>query len=483
MAERRFDDQFLFGAATAAFQIEGANRTDGRTDSIWDTFCRVDGAVINGDDGSVACDHYHRYRADVALMAALNLQSYRFSVSWTRVQPDAKRANPQGLDFYAELVDELLDRDIMPWLTLYHWDLPQTLQEAGGWANRDTAYRFAEYAHLVHDRLGDRVRVWTTLNEPWCSAFLGYVAGAHAPGIQDPRQGLAAAHHLMLGHGLVVRDLRAADENLRLGLTLNLTPVSPADPESPADREAARQLDGQTNRIFLDPIFAGAYPDDVLADVAGLGLEEVVRDGDLEIISTPIDVLGVNYYQDSVVSGTPRGPVAATEAPTSRATSSPFPAVHDVYPVEQDLPRTDMGWVISPDGLRRLLTRVHADYAGPAGTEVYVTENGVAFADEMASDGSVDDADRVAYLRAHLDAILRAIAEGVPVKGYFYWSLMDNFEWAWGYAKRFGIVRVDYQTQRRTVKASGWEYANIIAGRSLDHASAADAVLTSLGRG
>ena len=472
MAERRFDDGFLFGAATAAFQIEGANHTDGRTDSIWDVFCRVDGAVINGDDGSVACDHYHRYGDDVALMASLGLQSYRFSTSWARVQPDARTANPKGLDFYAKLVDELLERDIMPWLTLYHWDLPQTLQEDGGWANRDTAYRFADYAQLVHDRLGDRVRVWTTLNEPWCSAFLGYAAGVHAPGIQDPAQSLAAAHHLMLGHGLVVQQLRAADERLSLGLTLNLTPYRPADPHAEADLDAVRQLDGQTNRIFLDPIFRGRYPDDVLADVAELGLEEVIRDGDLDIISTPIDVLGVNYYQDAVVSGTPTGPVTATEAPTDRVTGSPFPAVHDVYPVEQDVPRTDMGWVISPDGLRQLLHRVHAEYAGAAGTDLYVTENGVAFADQVAPDSSVDDADRVAYLRAHLDAIHRAVAEGVPVKGYFYWSLMDNFEWAWGYAKRFGIVSVDYETQRRTVKASGWEYADIIAARSLDHADA-----------
>ncbi len=366
MAERRFDDGFLFGAATAAFQIEGGH-TDGRTDSIWDVFCRLDGAVINGDDGSVACDHYHRYGDDVAVMAALGLQSYRFSTSWARVQPDARAANPKGLDFYAKLVDELLEHDILPWLTLYHWDLPQTLQEDGGWANRDTAYRFADYARLVHDRLGDRVRVWTTLNEPWCSAFLGYAAGAHAPGIQDPAQSLAAAHHLMLGHGLVVQQLRSADENLSLGLTLNLTPYRPADPQAEPDLEAARQLDGQTNRIFLDPIFRGRYPADVLADVAGLGLEEVIRDGDLEIISTPIDVLGVNYYQDAVVSGTPTGPVTATEAPTDRVTGSPFPAVHDVYPVEQDVPRTDMGWVISPDGLRQLLHRVHAEYAGPAG--------------------------------------------------------------------------------------------------------------------
>ena len=466
---RTFDDDFLFGVATAAFQIEGASHTGGRTDSIWDTFCRVPGAVINGDDGSVACDHYHRYSEDVALMAAINVQSYRFSTSWARVQPDGGWTNPIGLDFYDRLVDSLLERDIKPWLTLYHWDLPQALQEQGGWANRDTAYRFRDYAMVVHERLGDRVPVWTTLNEPWCAAFLGHIAGAHAPGLQDASAGLAAMHHLLLGHGLTVQSLRAADESLELGITLNLTPVVPADPGSAGDREAARILDGQSNRIFLDPIFRGTYPADVLSDVAGLGLESHIGDGDLDIISTPIDALGVNYYQGGVVSSRPPLNPMEIEAPTDRPTGSPFPAAARVYSHPQPLPRTAMGWPVQPDGLRAILSRVHSDYAGPAAVDLYVTENGAAFDDRPARDGSVDDHDRVAYLRAHLGAILDAIGEGVPVKGYFYWSLLDNFEWAWGYAKRFGIVRVDYETQRRTVKESGWEYARIIATRTLDH--------------
>ncbi len=464
---RSFDDSFVFGAATAAFQIEGAQYVDGRRDSIWDAFCRVDGTVINGDDGSVACDHYHRYREDVEIMASLGVQSYRFSTSWSRVRPDGGPVNPAGLDFYSRLVDELLDHDIMPWLTLYHWDLPQAIEDEGGWRNRDTAYRFSEYAVAVHDRLGDRVPVWTTLNEPWCSAFLGYVGGAHAPGLQDPSAGLAAMHHLLLGHGLAVQALRRADPTLRLGLTLNLTPVEPARPESPGDLEAVRKVDGQFNRIFLDPIFRGSYPTDVLADVAGLGLEQKIRPGDLEIIASPIDALGVNYYQGALVSDQPPAAAVVIEAPTSRPTGNPFPAVSDVYAHPQDLPTTAMGWPIQPQGLRDLLGRVHRDYTGRSGVDVYVTENGAAFDDRAEMDGTVHDADREEFLYAHLDAILDAIDDGVPVKGYFYWSLMDNFEWAWGYAKRFGLVRVDYETQRRTVKDSGWAYCRAILSRAL----------------
>ncbi len=467
MPRGEFSSDFLFGAATAAFQIEGAHHTDGRTDSIWDAFCRVPGAVVNSDDGAVACDHYHRYAADVALMATLGIQSYRFSTSWSRVQPDGGALNAQGLDFYSRLVDELLGHDITPWLTLYHWDLPQALEEQGGWRNRDTAHRFADYAMAVFERLGDRVPVWTTLNEPWCSAFLGYVSGAHAPGVQDPRAGLAAMHHLLLGHGLTVQALRAADPTLRLGITLNLTPVAPLDPNREGDAEAARKVDGQSNRIFLDPIFRGRYPADVLDDVAGLGLDEHLRDGDLDIISTPIDTLGVNYYQGSVVSDRPSEDPMEIEAPTTRETGSPFPAVRGAFAHRQALPTTGMGWVIQPDGLRRLLFRVHTEYTQPAGVALYVTENGAAFDDQVSTDGQVHDADRVAFLRAHLDAITSAIEDGVPVRGYFYWSLMDNFEWAWGYQKRFGIVHVDYDTQVRTVKDSGWEYARVIATRQL----------------
>ncbi len=464
---RSFPDRFVFGAATAAFQIEGANHTDGRTDSIWDTFCRVPGAVINADDGSVACDHYHRYGDDVALMAELGLQSYRFSTSWARVQPDGGALNPAGLDFYSRLVDALLAKQILPWLTLYHWDLPQAIEAEGGWRNRDTAHRFVDYAMAVHDALGDRVPVWTTLNEPWCAAFVGHVAGAHAPGLQDPAAGLAAMHHLLLGHGLTVQALRSADPALSLGVTLNLVPVKPADPERPGDVDAARKIDGQANRIFLDPIIRGSYPADVLEDIGGLGLEALIEDDDLAIISTPIDVLGVNYYQGETVSDQPAAHPATNEAPTDRPTSSPFPAAAGVHVHPQAYPTTDMGWSIQPDGLHELLLRVHQDYTASTGIELYVTENGVAFDDKVSADGSVDDQNRADYLHAHLGAVLDAIDDGVPVRGYFYWSLMDNFEWAWGYAKRFGIVRVDYDTQVRTPKASAHAYAKVIKNREL----------------
>jgi beta-galactosidase len=468
VTSRPFDDSFLFGAATAAFQIEGASHTDGRTDSIWDAFCRVPGAVINGDDGSVACDHYHRYAEDVDLMSRLGLQSYRFSTSWARVQPDGGPVNPAGLDFYSRLVDELLAHDIKPWLTLYHWDLPQALEELGGWRNRDTAYRFRDYAMAVHERLGDRVPVWTTLNEPWCAAFIGHLAGAHAPGEMNPRSALAAAHHLLLGHGLAVQALREADPGLTLGITLNLTVAKPADPHRPGDVDAARRIDGQMCRIFLDPIFRGSYPEDVLADVAGLGLDEVIADGDLATISAPIDALGINYYQGQAVSDQPATDTKHTEAPTSRQTRSPFPAADNVYTHSQGLPTTGMGWEIQPDGLRELLVRIHREYADPAGVDLYVTENGAAFDDEVSDDGAVHDQPRVDFLRAHLNAVLDATGDGVPVKGYFYWSLMDNFEWAWGYSKRFGIVHVDFATQERTVKDSGQWYSAVVAANAID---------------
>jgi beta-galactosidase len=464
---RSFPPEFLFGAATAAYQIEGAAHEDGRTDSIWDTFSRVPGAVVNADNGDTACDHYHRYRGDVALMKGLGLQTYRFSTSWSRVQPDGGPVNPKGIDFYSRLVDELLGAGIKPWLTLYHWDLPQALEEKGGWTSRDTASRFRDYALAVHDGLGDRVGVWTTLNEPWCSSFLSYTAGVHAPGRQSKRDGLAAAHHLLLGHGLAIEALRERDASLELGITLNLTVAKPVDPESAGDRDAARRIDGQFNRFFLDPIFRGAYPEDLLADVAGLGLEDYIKDGDLARISQPIDSLGVNYYHGELVSDRPAEHPLLAQAPTSRPTGSPFPAADGVYNHPQGLPLTAMEWEVQPDGLRELLVRVNSEYAAPAGTSVYVTENGAAFDDVVAPDGRVHDAERTEFLTSHLGAILDAIDEGVDVKGYFYWSLMDNYEWAWGYEKRFGIVRVDYATQERTVKDSGLAYADIIRSRAL----------------
>jgi len=464
---RIFPPDFLFGAATAAYQIEGAAHEDGRTDSIWDTFSRVPGAVINADNGDVACDHYHRYRDDVALMRELGLQTYRFSTSWARVQPDGGRFNPLGLDFYSRLVDELVEANIKPWLTLYHWDLPQALEDRGGWANRDTAERFRDYALAVHDALGDRVDIVTTLNEPWCSSFLSYTAGAHAPGRQDKAAGLAAGHHLLLGHGLAVEALRERDPNLNLGITLNLTVAKPVDPTRPGDVDAARRIDGQFNRFFLDPIFRGAYPTDLLADVAGLGLAEVIRDGDLAQICQPIDTLGVNYYHGEMVSDRPAQHPLPGDAPTSRVIQSPFPAADGVFHHPQGLPLTAMNWEVQPAGLTELLQRIDREYTGAVSTSLYVTENGAAYDDVVTDDGRVADADRTAFLTAHLDAVLDAIDAGVEVKGYFYWSLLDNYEWAWGYAKRFGIVRVDYESQERTIKDSGHTYAAVIRNRSL----------------
>jgi len=465
--KRSFPDNFLFGVATAAYQIEGAAHEDGRKDSIWDAFARIPGAVVDAHNGDVACDHYHRYESDVELMASLGLQTYRFSTSWSRVRPDGGPVNQKGLDFYSRLVDSLLEKNIKPWLTLYHWDLPQALEEKGGWVNRDTAYLFAEYAADMHAALGDRVTAWTTLNEPWCSSFLSYIGGEHAPGIQEPEKGLAAGHHLLLAHGLAIQNLRAADPALQLGITLNLTVPDPVDPSNPADVDAARKVDGQFNRFFLDPIFRGSYPDDLRADLAHLNWEHNIHEGDLEIISTPIDALGVNYYHGEALSATP--PVDAqmtTMAPSERPKRSPFPATEGVYWHKRDLPVTAMDWEVQPEGLTRLLKRVKAEYTGDT-VKLYVTENGAAYDDVVESDGSINDAERTDFLRVHLDAILDAIEDGVDVYGYFYWSLMDNYEWAWGYHKRFGIVRVDYDTLERTPKRSALEYKGIIADRAL----------------
>ncbi|MCU1411730.1 MAG: beta-glucosidase [Rhodoglobus sp.] len=466
-AVRAFPSTFLFGAATAAYQIEGAAHEDGRTDSIWDTFCRVPGAVVNGDNGDVACDHYHRYREDVALMADLGLQTYRFSTSWARVRPDGGPVNAKGIDFYSRLVDELLEKNVLPWLTLYHWDLPQALEDKGGWANRDTAFLFQDYALSVHDALGDRVSNWTTLNEPWCASFLSYIGGEHAPGRQEPAAGLAAGHHLLLGHGLAVQALRERDSSLSLGITLNLTVADPVDPADAGDLDAARRIDGQFNRFFLDPIFRGSYPADLLEDVAHLGFDAVVQPGDLDVISAPIDALGVNYYHGELVSAHPSDKPMNTQAPSQRPKRSPFPAAENVYWHLRDLPLTAMDWEVQPEGLTRLLQRIHREYTGAPGVRLSVTENGAAYNDVLSPDGAVHDAARTEFLELHLGAILDAIDLGVPVHGYFYWSLLDNFEWAWGYDKRFGIVRVDYDTQVRTPKDSAIAYTRIITGRAL----------------
>ncbi|MFG3691099.1 GH1 family beta-glucosidase [Micromonospora sp. NPDC047740] len=457
--DRTFPPGFLWGAATAAYQIEGAAAEGGRTPSIWDTFSHTEGRTVAGHTGDVACDHYHRMPADVRLMADLGLKSYRFSISWPRVQPGgAGPANQAGLDFYRRLVDELLAHGIEPWLTLYHWDLPQPLEDAGGWPARDTAGRFADYTRLVADALGDRVRYFTTLNEPWCSAFLGYGSGVHAPGRSDGADAVRAGHHLMLGHGLAVQVVRAARPEAQLGITLNLYPVTPAT-DSPADADAARRIDGLANRFFLDPVLRGAYPADLQADLRQVTDFGHVRDGDLGIISAPLDMVGVNYYSRYVVAA----PVPGDGAEAYWRAPSCWPGGADVRFVTRGVPVTDMDWEIDAPGLVETLERVHRDYTD---LPLYVTENGSAFVDAVI-DGRVDDPDRLAYFDAHLRAAHDAIGVGVPLKGYFAWSLLDNFEWAWGYTKRFGMVYVDYDSQARIPKSSARWYAEVIRRNGL----------------
>jgi len=439
----RFPTGFVWGAATASFQIEGSTTVDDRAESIWDVFCRRPGAVFNGDTGDPGADHYRRYVEDVELMSSLGLGAYRFSIAWPRLS---------DLSFYDRLVDELLDKGIAPWATLYHWDLPQSLEDKGGWTNRDTAYRFAEYAATVAGRLGDRVTGWLTLNEPWCAAFLGYGNGVHAPGVQDPRAAVAAAHHLMLGHGLAMSEIRAHAPNTPAGITLNLFPVRPAT-GSEADADAARRIDGLQNRIFLDPMLRGAYPADLLADLAPFGLPELVEDGDLEVISTPIDLLGINYYRAYLVSaGDP------VEGPTE------WPGSSDVRFLQSGHPKTEMDWEVQPDGLTELLVSLTREYPG---VPLYVTENGAAYPDTFTEDGEIRDTDRIAFLDGHLRASHAAIEQGADLRGYFCWTLLDNLEWAEGYAKRFGLVHVDFESQKRTLKESARWYANVIGHNGL----------------
>ena len=449
----RFPDGFLWGAGTSAYQVEGGVDLDGRGPSIWDTFA-AEGGTRDGADGAVAADHRRRMADDVALMARLGLPAYRFSVAWPRVQPDGRGpVSAGGLDFYRALVDELLGHGIEPVLTLYHWDLPQALEDAGGWPARDTAYRFAEYAAVVADALGDRVRHWGTVNEPWCAAMLGYAAGVHAPGRTEPGAAVAAAHHLLLGHGLAVDALRPrVRPDALVSLTLNPYPVVPSG-DGGADLDAVRRVDGIANRIWYDPLLRGSYPDDVLADVAAVSDLAHVRDGDLDVISAPIDLLGLNYYRRYHVRHA---------AGVSRV--SPWPGSPDVDVTPPDDPRTANGWRIEPAGLTEVLVRLAREYDAPP---LVVHESGGAFPDPVGADGRVDDEDRRAFLDAHVRACHDALAAGVDLRGYFVWSLFDNFEWAEGYAHRFGIVHVDYATQARTPKASAEWFSLVVAAHGI----------------
>ncbi len=446
-----FPSTFLWGAATAAYQIEGAAREDGRGLSIWDQFAATPGKTFQGDTGDVAADHYHRMEDDVALMAELGIGAYRFSIAWPRVLPEGRGAiNSRGLDFYDRLVDALLARGITPAATLYHWDLPLALHERGGWLTRDTAHAFAEYAGIVAQRLGDRVGWWITQNEPWCIAYLGYGTGVHAPGLRDNKAALTAAHHVLLAHGLAVPVLRAFSRpDAQIGITLNLTHVSIAD-ERPETLRARERADVLHNRWFLDPIFRGTYPKRLSAD---FGAVPPIVDGDLARIATPIDFLGVNYYSRVLIRGTN----ADGQHQQAAAADS-----YDVIDSVPDSHYTDMGWEVYPAGLSDVLVRVHRDYAPRM---MLVTENGAAYADFWDGGERVADPERIEYLRLHIRAVAEARRRGVPVEGYFVWSLMDNFEWAEGYRKRFGLVYVDYATQRRIVKDSGHWYAALLASR------------------
>jgi len=456
---RTFPPGFLWGSATAAYQIEGAVAEGGRGPSIWDTFSHTPGRTSGGDTGDVADDHYHHWREDVAQMKALGLRAYRFSISWPRVQPGGSgEFNAEGIAFYSGLVDALIDAGIEPVATLYHWDLPQELEDAGGWANRETAHRFAAYAERMAAELGSRVSVWTTFNEPWCAAYLGYACGVHAPGRTNGADALAAVHHLNLAHGLAGRAIRRVlGAQAKVSITLNLHVNRPDDPGSAADVDAARRIDAIGNRIFLGPLLDGAYPEDLLADTAHVTDWSFVRAGDLETIRIPLDVLGVNYYS----TGRVRRLAGARDG---AALPSAWVGADDVEFLEQPGPYTATGWNIDPGGLTELLASLHATYPDQP---LMITENGAAFDDVVGPDGEIHDDCRVAYLHDHLEALGVALDEGVDVRGYFVWSLLDNFEWNSGYSKRFGIIRVDYDTQERTWKDSARWYRELIRSGAL----------------
>ncbi len=451
-----FPDGFVWGASTAAYQIEGAVSADGRSPSVWDTFSHTPGKVRGGDTGDIACDSYHRYREDIALLASLGLSSYRFSLSWPRIQPGGRGpANQRGLDYYRALLDELGERGITPTATLYHWDLPQELQDEGGWAVRGTAERFAEYTAMAAEALGDRVARWITLNEPQVVANNGYRTGDHAPGLRDDKAASAATHHLLLGHGLATRALRDLGA-AQVGITLDVHPVRVLGEHTDVLEQARLITDAGATGLFLEPVISGRYPVNALERL--LPAPALVADGDLEIISAPVDFLGVNYYSPIFLR---------TGDPSDLRRNEDYarcqvPGVVEYAPPE--LERTPMGWLVDASGLHQILTEVSERAPG---LPLYVTENGCAAEDYVNPDGVVDDVERVRYLHSHLDAAARAIKDGANLAGYFVWSLLDNFEWAWGYQKRFGIVFVDFGTQRRIPKASARFYSDVVRANAL----------------
>ena len=464
---RTFPDSFVWGAATASYQIEGAVTEGGRGPSIWDTYSATPGKTFEGHTGAVAADHYHRTEQDVAMMKELGLDAYRFSLAWPRIQPTGSGAfNQAGLDFYDRLIDQLLEAGIDPVATMYHWDLPQGLEDAGGWPARDTALRFGDYAHKVVETYRDRVKIWTTLNEPWCSAYLGYGSGVHAPGRTDGADALAAVHHLNLAHGLGAQAVRdVLGEAATLSLTLNLHVMRPDDPSSPSDLDAVRKADALANRAFLNPVLDGFYPEDLLADTASITDWSFVRDGDLEITHSGLDVLGVNFYSTQRVTKFTGDHPRSMADGHGASTHSAWPGADDVEFLPQPGPYTEMGWNIDPSGMTELLLDLHHTYPE---LPLMITENGAAFPDAVIVDeGRVRDTDRVSYLYRHLDAVGDAMDAGADVRGYFVWSLMDNFEWGYGFSKRFGIVRIDYDTLERHWKDSAYWYRELTRTHTL----------------
>ncbi len=439
---KQFPADFRWGVSTSSFQIEGAGREDGKGESIWDRFCSEPGRIRDGSNGLVACDHYHRWPQDLDLAKQLGVNAYRFSIAWPRILPQGRGAvNEAGLAFYDRLVDGMLARGLDPWATLYHWDLPQALQAQGGWISRDTVAAFLEYTDLVTRRLGDRVKHWITHNEPWCSCIMGYWEGVHAPGGTSLADAMQACHHVLLSHGQAIPVIRKNSPGAQVGITLSLHPIAAAS-DSAADQAALKRHDGLRNRWFLDPLFGRGYPDDTLA-LLGAAAPQVLA-GDLDAIATPTDFLGVNYYFPEMVADDPTGSHGPMRA---KLVDRP------------DVERTGFGWEVSPQGLVDLLTRIQRDY-NPAA--IQLTENGSTFEDVLMPDGHVHDVQRLSYLQRHLVALKQAMKAGVPVKGYFAWSLLDNFEWAEGYLRRFGLAYVDYATQQRTLKDSGLWYGRFL---------------------
>ena len=436
----KFPEGFMFGTATCSYQIEGAVHEDGRGESIWDVFSHTPGKTLNGDTGDVACDHYHRWQEDIQLMKSLGFKTYRFSIAWPRILPEGRgRINQPGLDFYSRLVDGLLEAGITPLATLYHWDLPTALENA--WLNRDVVDAFAEYTGVVARHLGDRVKNWFTINEPWCASHLSYTFGEHAPGMKDRSKGVLAAHHLLLAHGVGVKELRIGVSDAQVGIVLNMSPIH-NDPDSPVSEDKIRFMDGELIRWFADPIFGRGYPIDILEDYVRMGVLEstepdYIQPGDMELIAQETDLLGINYYTRQFVSANSDG----------------------LHHENRDVPQTDMGWELYPQGLFEILERINREYHPK---QLMVTENGASYADGPDEHGKVHDQRRIDYLQSHLQVVWQAIQAGIPVTGYLQWSLMDNFEWARGYSQRFGAIYVDYETQKRTIKDSAYWFADFI---------------------